>query len=658
MVHASATTPMEPGFLRLLLLLRIVVLVAVHLAVFAAALILSFLLRFDFRVPPHMEAILWHSLPWVALVKLTIFCLTGNFFGWWRYVTFADLSALLCASALSTLIVIGIDYLFISAYQIPRSVPLMDFGFTVLLLGGLRSSIRFGREHFRPMVLRKKYAKALIIGADEAASMLASRIHNHGLNYRIVGFLDSDKRKHGTRLGGIPVLGELDRVCQIANRKGVEHVLVTAGHLSGPMMRDLVKRCDDAKLSLKILPALKSLLEGHQRINVRDVDIDDLLGREPVQLDSKAIGELLRNKTIMVTGAGGSIGSEICRQALKFQPTALVLVEQAENNLFYLERELKEDCETTVLHACIADILDSARMNQLFAQFHPDVVFHAAAHKHVPLMELNASEAIKNNVLGTRVLANLAHDHGVKNFVLISSDKAVKPTSVMGASKQLAEQYVYTLSQESSTKFIVVRFGNVLGSAGSVVPVFQEQIRRGGPVTVTDERMTRYFMTIPEAAQLVLQSGTMGRGGEIFVLDMGSPIKIVDLARDLIRLSGFSEDDIPIEFTGIRPGEKLYEELYFDDEETLATRHPKVWAAFHRPYSKDDIRKSISELEQILTHDSDAAIRAKLHQIVPDFRAPKLDDVIESPVAKAKRPSRLLNSTASGGQSSWTNAST
>lgn len=597
MSQASRAAPSEPGYLRVLFVGRVLVLAVVHLVCFAAAYLLAFLVRFDFLIPPSHVSIFWATLPLVAGIKLAIFCVMGNFFGWWRYVTFADLTALLRASCLSTLIIAGIDYLFINTVQIPRSVVLMDLGFTVLLFGAMRSSIRFSREYFWPMVNRKECSKALIVGADESASVLASRIHNHlQLPYRIIGFLDTDERKEGTRLGGIPILGQLDRLRQIATKQGVTHVLVTAGQLSGPAMRDLVKQCEEGQLCLKVIPELQNLLEAKQRLYVRDVDIDDLLGRDPVQLDSKAIGELLNNKTVMITGAGGSIGSEICRQVLKFGPNVLVLVEQAENNLFHLERELKELSGPTVLHACIADILDASRMKRLFAEFRPEVVFHAAAHKHVPLMEINAGEAVKNNVLGTRAVANLAHDYGASSFVLISTDKAVNPTSVMGATKQLAERYVHALSQESSTRFVVVRFGNVLGSAGSVVPVFQEQIRRGGPITVTDPRMTRYFMTIPEAAQLVLQAGAMGRGGEIFVLDMGAPMKILDLARDLIRLSGLSQDDIEIEFTGIRPGEKLYEELYFDDEQTLPTSHPKLRAAYHRPFDVSQVEGELEEL--------------------------------------------------------------
>jgi FlaA1/EpsC-like NDP-sugar epimerase len=344
-----------------------------------------------------------------------------------------------------------------------------------------------------------------------------------------------------------------------------------------------------------------------------------LLRRAPVQLDNAEISTLLKGKSVMVTGAGGSIGSEICRQVLKFEPASLVLLEQAENALFFIDQELNRLGSVTKIVPVVADITDAARIESIFRERRPHVVFHAAAHKHVPMMELNPGEAIKNNVLGTKQLAELANQYRVDEFVMISTDKAVNPTSVMGVSKQLAERFVHAFSEAASTKFVVVRFGNVLASNGSVVPIFQEQIRRGGPVTVTHPEIERYFMTIPEASQLVLQAATMGNGGEIFVLDMGEPVRIVDLAHDLIRLSGLNPDEIEIVFTGLRPGEKLYEELYFDDEEMLPTPHPKVFVAYHRPYKLAEVRKTIGELAG-LAHGSVEALRGRLKELVPEYQ--------------------------------------
>jgi len=399
-------------------------------------------------------------------------------------------------------------------------------------------------------------------------------------------------------------------------------VLVTAGSVTGKELRRLMERCRAAGATLKVIPALDQLLDGQHRVTIRDVEINDLLRRAPVELDSAAIAGLLRNKVVLVTGAGGSIGSELCRQVLRFEPRTLVLVERAENNLFYVDRELRQVAGRTVVQACVGDVLDRRRLAHVFRTHQPEVVFHAAAHKHVPMMEANPGEALKNNVLGTKRVADAAHRHGALAFVMISTDKAVNPTSVMGVSKQLAERYVHALSQRSSTKFVVVRFGNVLGSNGSVVPLFQEQIRRGGPITVTHPDMTRYFMTIPEASQLVLQAAAMGRGGEIFVLDMGEPVRILDLAKDLVRLSGLTPDDIEIEFTGTRPGEKLYEELYFEDEEMLPTPHPKLSVAYHRPTSVAEVQGAILRLVRLVHGPSDV-IHAALQQVAHRYSGPE-----------------------------------
>ncbi|MEZ6070279.1 MAG: nucleoside-diphosphate sugar epimerase/dehydratase [Pirellulales bacterium] len=370
-----------------------------------------------------------------------------------------------------------------------------------------------------------------------------------------------------------------------------------------------------------MIPSFDEILSNRFHFQVRDVNIGDLLRRDPVQLSNAKIESLLEGGTVMVTGAGGSIGSEICRQVLAFRPTKLLLVERTENALFLIERELQATKTETQLIPCIADILDRPRLEAIFEQHRPDVVFHAAAHKHVPMMEHNPGEAIKNNVLGTRAVAELADAYGANEFVMISTDKAVNPTSVMGSSKHLAERFVNTFSEESTTKFVVVRFGNVLGSNGSVVPIFAEQIRQGGPITVTHPDIERYFMTIPEASQLVLQAAAMGEGGEIFVLDMGESVKIVDLARDMVRLSGLEPDDIEIVFTGLRPGEKLYEELYFDNEEMLPTPHPKVFVAYHRPFRLDEVRASIDALAAVM-HAPAEEVRAELKRHIPEYEWP------------------------------------
>jgi FlaA1/EpsC-like NDP-sugar epimerase len=501
-----------------------------------------------------------------------------------------------------------------------------------MLLGALRGSWRLYREHFWPY-FSNNGRWALLVGTDHSNRLLAHQIQSYGeLPYRIRGFLATDNSFQGTRLGQIPILGQLEDIREIAAATKSRDVLVVAGTLPGSRLRHLMNMCEGAGLELKIIRRMEDRLGGDHRIPIRDIEISDLLRRAPVQLDTRTISKLLDGRMIMVTGAGGSIGSEICRQILRFNPKGLLLIGRGENRIFRTERKLRGLRTSVPLSTAIGDVTDKPRMQQLFEQYRPEVVFHAAAHKHVPLMEANVGEAIKNNVFGTKCLADLADQFGARNFVFISTDKAVHPTSIMGVSKQLAERYVHALSQVSPTKFTVVRFGNVLGSEGSVVPIFQEQIRRGGPITVTDPRMTRFFMTIPEASQLVLQAGAMGTGGEIFVLEMGEPVKIVDLARDLVRLSGLPEDSIEIAFTGVRPGEKLYEELYFDDEETLPTAHSKLRAAYHRPYTLSEVRAILASLEQLL-HGPEDVLRQRLRETVPEYVWPAEDAAaIPSPV--------------------------
>jgi len=601
-----------------------------HLVLFAVVYWLAFALRFDFAITPVEMALVWQSLPCVLAVKFVVFFLLGHYEGWWAYVTFADLVALLRASVLAFFSIVVLDY-FVLPYQIPRTVLILDSLLGVVFLGALRASWRLFREEFWPIFSRNGCRWAVVIGADRSNASLAHQIQAHPqLPYRIRGLLSLGDGHPVRRLGQIPVLGSLDELAELAAAAQVTDVLVTAGTLPGAKLREVMELCAETGLNLKIIRTLEDRLNGDHRIPIRDIEINDLLRRDPVKLDAENIGHLLEGRTVMVTGAGGSIGSEICRQVLRFRPAGLVLVGNNENPIFMAERSLRDLYPSAVLSVCIADVTDRDRMRQVFETHRPEVVFHAAAHKHVPMMETNPGEAIKNNVGGTRCLADLADEFGARNFVFISTDKAVHPSSIMGVSKHLAECYIHAMSQESATRFTVVRFGNVLGSDGSVVPIFQEQIRRGGPITVTDPRMTRFFMTIPEAAQLVLQAAAMGEGGEVFVLEMGEPVRIVDLARDLIRLSGLPENSIEIAFTGIRPGEKLYEELYFADEETLPTSHPKVRAAYHRPYTRAEVRQMFDELNR-LVHAPPGALRQKLEDLVPEFRRANNDQTELSP---------------------------
>jgi FlaA1/EpsC-like NDP-sugar epimerase len=599
---------------------RIYFLVLAHLIVFFLSYEIALRLRFDSGIPTGVRNDFWRTLPWILAIKLAMFHFVGSLHGWWRYVTFTDLAALLRVSTLASALIAAVDYLFSAAYQVPRSVLLMDWGITIMLVGGLRSIYRLSQEIMWPALVSQDRKPTLMIGAFQGGESLARQIHSHPkLDFRIVGFLDEDSSKHGLRIGGIPFLGSPDEVVEIASNWEASDLLVISNVLSGERLRKLIERCREAKIKIKMVPPVDELLTDSFRFQTRDVNINDLLRRDPIALDMDAIQNMLFNKRVMVTGAGGSIGSEICRQILKCEPAKLLLVERAEGNLFNIHRELTFDHCTSKCVPCLADVGDERRMQHLFDTHQPQIVFHAAAHKHVPLIEYNPSEAITNNILATASLAKLCHINEVDRFVMISTDKAVNPTSIMGVSKQLAERFVHAYSAFSSTKCVVVRFGNVLASAGSVVPIFQEQIRSGGPITVTHPEMKRFFMTIPEASQLVLQASAMGTGGEIFVLEMGEQVKIIDLVYDLLRLSGVSESNIEIKFTGMRPGEKLYEELYTSDEETMNTPHPKLRVAKHRPIDSNELRQMLEELRS-LPGRSDDDIRDRLCSMALNFQ--------------------------------------
>jgi FlaA1/EpsC-like NDP-sugar epimerase len=606
-------------------------LLAVHAAIFAAALFIAFFTRSDFSVESYWVNLYSRFVVGVVLVKLVIFYALGLCHVSWGRVAFGDLTALLWAATLSLLIFATFDSLVLSTGFAPwiprirRSVLLLDWAATIMLVGGLRTLWRSFREELRPLFERHKAKSALIVGANQAGELIARNLTaTSNSPYMIAGFLDDDPALRHTRVAGREVLGTVDDVGREAAKRGVDEVIVQSGSLTGRRFRKLLDDCVAVGASVKVLPGIDELLSAKNpsHVQLRRVEIKDLLRREPVQLDDSAIRALVEGRTVMVTGAGGSIGSEICRQVLRFGPKKLLLVERAENSLFLVEQEFGRMEPKPAFEPLIADITDEPRMEQIMLAHTPEVVFHAAAHKHVPMMEWNPAEAVKNNVFGTRLMARLADQHGVRVFVAISTDKAVNPTSVMGCSKLIAERFVQALSAASQTKFIVVRFGNVLASNGSVVPTFQEQIRRGGPITVTHPGIERFFMTIPEASQLVLQAATQGDGGEIFVLDMGESVKIVDLARDLIALSGLEPDDIEIVFTGLRPGEKLFEELYFDDERRVATRHPKVFCAMHRPSDLLAVESVLEDLTEVL-EDKPEVVRARLRDLVPEYASPE-----------------------------------
>jgi FlaA1/EpsC-like NDP-sugar epimerase len=477
-----------------------------------------------------------------------------------------------------------------------------------------------------------KLKKFLIIGAGNAGEALLREIHRMPVEqYDVIGFIDDDPAKQGMSIHGIPVLGGVDQLPQICKEQEIDEIAIAMPSATAKQMRRVVQICEGAKIRFRTVPSVADIASGKFRVSqIRDVDINDLLGREAIQLDLDMIEQYIKGKVILVTGAGGSIGSEMCRQVCYFAPKHLLLLEQAENALFFIDRDLRANFPQVSMELLICDITDKKRVEQIFERFKPEVVIHAAAHKHVPLMEANPGEAIKNNVVGTKTVADAADRFGAGSFVMISTDKAVNPTSIMGSSKRIAELYIQDLGKTSKTHFVTVRFGNVLGSNGSVVPIFKNQIAAGGPVTVTHPEMRRYFMTIPEASQLVLQAAAMGKkGGEIFVLDMGEPVKIVDLAKELITLSGFRPgEDIEIIFTGTRPGEKLFEELSIKGEDMVPTRHPKIgiWQR-NVSLSRELLYEKINNVIAIADTQDYKRIVENIKQLVPEFIGDKKADI-------------------------------
>ncbi len=600
------------------------------IAVLSVAYWLGIVFRFEFSVPAHWGEVALVNWPYVVGLEYGALVLLGVTRFSWRYVSLRDTMRVGFALLLSTAVLVGLRF-GVEDIGGPLHFIVLPLGVigSNLFLGfvgivGMRATRRvYGEARERKLrVSGRTHARVLLIGAGQAGVLVAREIASRpDLALHPVGFLDDDKSKLGAHIMGLPVLGSTAQLVAIAERKHVEKVLITIANASGPDIRRITLACREAGLETKIIPGIYEIVG--ERVNlsrIREVAIEDLLGREPVQLDEQQVNSSISGQVVVVTGAGGSIGSELCRQVCRFVPAKLVLVERFENALFEIHRELLATFPNVCLEPRIADVTDASRMEQIFSEGRPSIVFHAAAHKHVPMMECNPGEAVKNNVGGTRTVADLAHKYGVDRFVMISTDKAVNPTSVMGATKRVAEIYVQALANRSKTRFVTVRFGNVLGSNGSVIPIFKQQIAAGGPVLVTHPDMKRYFMTIPEASQLVLQAGAMGQGGEIFILDMGEPVKIVDLARDLISLSGFRPDEVPIEFSGVRPGEKLFEELSTDTEHADKTKHPKIFIGRVRATAVPSL--AIDALVPLAITSTADRIRAALQAIVPEYQPP------------------------------------
>jgi FlaA1/EpsC-like NDP-sugar epimerase len=594
---------------------------------FAAA----YLMRFDFAIPAQSAQHMLYQLPFVLLLQLVILRLSGIYAFIWRYVGMSELRAFVKGALLSALPLVLMRIWLPDAWQparVPLSITVMDVVFAfggVLAIRVLRRAL-YERDSKRQNATRRSQSNVakksvLLIGAGRAGVMVAREIRLRGdMGLDVKGFIDDAEEKVGSVIQGVKVLGRSEDIPHLVSAMDIDHVVISIAEASRRDFRRLLDICEQANVRVRTVPGIYELVQGNVQVSrIRDLQIEDLLGREQVQLDEKSIGEFLAGKTVMITGAGGSIGSELVRQVVRFKPARLLLVERAEPALFSIEQELKNAEVKIQALPLVADVGDKARMHTIFNHYRPEVVLHAAAHKHVPMMELNPSEAIRNNVLATRSLGELASQFAVKKFVLISTDKAVCPTSVMGASKRVAELVIQDLNRASTTCFLAVRFGNVIGSTGSVIPTFREQIRRGGPVTVTDPAMVRYFMTIPEAAQLVLQASAIGEGGEIFILDMGEPVRILDLAKDTITLSGLKPfEDIDIVFTGMRPGEKLFEELETTDEKMIRTRHPKIFIGRLAAYPEQQIRLALDRLSFFAMKGWEGELRKMLNDLLPE----------------------------------------
>ena len=612
---------------------------------FVCSLALAYFFRFEFKLSQEEIQQLKLLFLWLVPLKLVIFFAFGLYRGMWRYTGVRDFWRLAQACFVSTLLIMAI-VLFTYRFQgFSRAVFILDAGLTFVMAGGLRMAIRF---YFASQIRsqgidfsfsRPKHRKqVLIVGAGAAGEKILREIfENYQIRYEVVGFVDDDPAKQGRSIHGVLVLGRIDSMPEIIAKRDIEEVLIAIPSASGEEMRRIIDICKGCNIFYKTLPGIGEIIDGRVSVKVlRDVRYEDLLGRQPVQLDTPGIRSYLDGRSVLITGCGGSIGSELCRQVVKYQPHSLILVDASEANLFHIQMELQHELYYQNCTTILGHVQDRQLMTSVFQKFRPQVVFHAAAYKHVPMLEKNPWEAVTNNISGSQVVMELAVQYGVKRFVLVSTDKAVKPTNVMGASKRVAELLLQSF-QGNGTKFVAVRFGNVVGSSGSVIPLFRRQIEQGGPVTVTHPDVNRYFMTIPEAAQMIIQAGAMGEGGEVFILKMGTPVKILDMAKDLIRLSGKEPDkDIKIVFTGLREGEKLYEELITVGEEIGPTKHEKIMVLRSDGFSNglkspaelhDWLNSELKQLYDLsLRHDS-PAIKRKLQEIVPEYSPQETDSV-------------------------------
>jgi FlaA1/EpsC-like NDP-sugar epimerase len=596
-------------------------------------------LRFNFEIPPDHHAVMLRLLPIVVCVKIIVFFFFDLYRGMWRYTSLSDVLNIGKAATLSTLGLIALITYTHGFTGYSRSPFIIDWVLTILLVSGYRAGIRLSAwlgmkdetsivRSFRLLGWGRKdlsgRKRLLIIGAGDSGEKIFREIQENGsLRYKVIGFVDDDKSKVGRQIHGVRVYGTTENLKELCPRLSADEILIAVPSATSSQMRVIVDRCKASGTPFKTVPGIGELINGKVSIKtIRDVAYRDLLGREPVRLEEGRIESYLRGASVLVTGGGGSIGSELCRQICRFKPAKLILYERAESPLFEIDLELKKDYPDVDIVPALGDIRDRKQLAEVFRAHKPQVVFHAAAYKHVPMMELHPWKAVKNNIVGTRNVIDICRQYMAERFVLVSTDKAVRPTNVMGASKRAAELLAGSQNgcTASKTKLMIVRFGNVVGSVGSVVPLFRRQIEAGGPVTVTHPDMVRFFMTIPESCQLILQAGAMGEGGETFILDMGRPVKIADMAYDLIRLSGFEPGvDITVEFTGIRPGEKLYEELITEGEGIVPTGHEKILVLRGKTCDQERLNRVIDEMAKLAYVQDGPGIKEKLKEIVEDY---------------------------------------
>lgn len=600
-----------------------IALVLMDIALVNIAALLALMLRFDFGIPVEQFYNYYRAAEVITVVMLISFYIFNLYNSLWRFASIGELLHVFY-SCLAGSAMLFIIFRYIWLIGFPRSFYLIFWLLTMAFVGGIRFAYRLlkraGQFYFRS---HNDYKRVMIVGGGIAGALTIKELKNNPqLKKTPIAIIDDDPGKYRKRLNGVPVLGKSDDIERIARDKRIDEIIIAMPSAQRTVIKSIIDKCNNTGCRVKILPGIYEIIDGKIDVNrIRDVEISDLLGRNVVKMDLEEKDNYLKEGTILVTGGGGSIGSELCRQIARFSPKKVIILDNYENNAYEIHRELTDTYKgKPEVEVEIASVQDRPRIERVFEYYRPTVVFHAAAHKHVPLMETSPEEAIKNNVFGTKVVAECANEYGVERFILISTDKAVNPTNVMGATKRIAEMLIQSLDRISGTSYAAVRFGNVLGSNGSVIPLFKKQIAAGGPVTVTHPDIVRYFMTIPEAVQLVIHAGAMVKGGEIFVLDMGSPVKIVDLAKDLIRLSGFEPGvDIEIKYTGLRPGEKLYEELLLADERLKGTTHPNIFCG--QPIEQDPVKlyKYIEQLEVIAENGDPDVIHYTLKHIVPEY---------------------------------------